>query len=229
MPRERQPARPSTTEVRRISAALRRRYGERRNRRDRGSMLDALVATILSQNTSDANSSRAFESLKARFATWDEVRAAPAVQVARAIRSGGLARVKTRRIRAILRQIYRVRGQTSLEHLRRATNEQIREALCGYTGVGPKTAACVLLFHLGRADFPVDTHVHRIARRLGWIAPRATAEQAYEHLLSRMPETLRYELHVNLVALGRELCRARRPSCYECPVRSACDTGRKAP
>jgi endonuclease III len=188
-------------------------------------VLDALVATILSQNTSDTNSSRAFESLKSRFATWDEVRLAPSAQVVRAIRSGGLARVKARRIRSILRQIHSVRGGTSLEHLRRASDEQIREALCSYDGVGPKTAACVLLFHLGRADFPVDTHVHRVTRRLGWIAASMTAERAYEHLLSRVPERLRYTLHVNLVTLGRDLCRSRRPSCPGCPLRRACDTG----
>jgi endonuclease-3 len=214
--------------VRAVHAALRGHFGPRRWRRDGAAptILDSLVGTILSQNTSDTNSDRAFEALKARFPTWDAVREAPARTLERAIRSGGLARIKARRIRAILNQVHRAHGATSLEHLRRAEDEVIRSTLRGFTGVGPKTVACVLLFDLGRPDFPVDTHVHRIARRLGWVGPRASAEETYDHLRPRIPAPLCYELHVDLVRLGREVCQSRRARCEECPLRRLCDTGR---
>ncbi len=190
------------------------------------SILDALVETILSQNTSDANSSRAFASLKARFPSWDAARRARVSSLASAIRAGGLAQVKAPRIRAILRRVHELYGETSLEHLAEQEDDELRAVLGSFRGVGPKTVACVLLFHLGRPDFPVDTHVHRVARRLGWIAARASAEEAYRALLPQVPAAIRYELHVLLVWHGRALCRARRAACGACPIRPLCATGR---
>jgi len=179
---------------------------------------------VLSQATSDTNSSRAFAELKLRFPDWDAVRRAPTAAIRSSIRRGGLARVKAARIRAILKQVHAERGETSLEHLRRASSDDIKQRLGRLPGVGPKTIACVLLFGLGRPDFPVDTHVHRVARRLGWVAPRSSAEATYRHLNVRVPEEWMHELHVLMVDHGRELCRARAPHCPECPLRRGCDS-----
>jgi endonuclease-3 len=213
-------------EIGRVHRALLAHHGAPAPQSPSGSVLDALIETILSQNTSDANSSRAFASLKARYPSWDAARRARIASLAASIRAGGLAQVKAPRIRAILRRVHALRGETSLEHLVERSDDELRAALLEFRGVGPKTAACVMLFHLGRPDFPVDTHVHRIVRRLGWVGARTSAEEAYEELLPRVPPAIRYELHVLLVRHGRLLCRARRALCGSCPIRAHCSTGR---
>lgn len=219
--------RPAPREFRAVHGALRRHYGPRPWRVEREPVLDSLVATILSQATSDANSGRAFDSLKAAFADWDAVRKAPARKIEAAIRSGGLARNKSRTIKRVLETIHAARGETSLEHLRRAPTERIKAELGALPGVGPKTVACVLMFNLKRPDFPVDTHIHRIARRLGWAPPKANAEATYRHLNVRVPDPLTYEMHVLLITHGRRICKAQRPACPYCPVQDACDEGRR--
>lgn len=208
--------------IRDVHARLIRRFGPRPWRADREPILDSLVATILSQNTSDVNSSRAFAQLKATFPEWDEVRRAPAKKVEDAIRSGGLAKTKALRIKIILEKVHAQRGETSLEYLRRLPTARIKEELRALPGVGPKTAACVLMFTLKRADFPVDTHIHRISKRLGWTSPRHSAEQTYELLNTHVPEILTYALHVLLITLGRKVCKAQTPLCLECPLWLAC-------
>ena len=217
--------RPGRAEIRRVHQRLRRLYGTHPARRERQELLDALIATVLSQHTSDVNSERAYASLKARFPDWEAVRRARLVEIRSAIRSGGLAVTKAARIRAILEEIHAERGVTSLEHLRPAPSARIKSVLGRLPGVGPKTVACVLLFGLGRPDFPVDTHVHRVANRLGWVPPRTSAENTYRHLVERVPAERMHELHVLMVTHGRQLCSARAPRCLECPIRSGCDKG----
>lgn len=216
----------SRSELRRVHRALLAHYGAPAPQSPSGSILDALIETILSQNTSDANSARAFASLKARYPSWDAARRARVSSLAASIQVGGLAQVKAPRIRAILRRAHELHGETSLEHLADLSDDELRAALLAFRGVGPKTVACVMLFHLGRPDFPVDTHVHRIVRRLGWVGARTSAEEAYAELLPRVPPAIRFELHVLLVGHGRGLCRARRASCGACPIRVHCRTGR---
>ena len=187
-------------------------------------VLGALVATILSQNTSDLNSGRAYASLRAAFPEgWESVRTASVSEVAEAIRPGGLAQVKAPRIQAILQDVYERHGRTDLDHIRAWDDERIRAFLRSFPGVGPKTAACVLMFNLGRPVLPVDTHVHRVAGRLGMIGPKTTADGAHDELQALLESDQVYPFHVHLIEHGRRLCHARRPECPGCPLRRECD------
>jgi endonuclease-3 len=187
--------------------------------------LDELVMTVLSQHTSDVNTARAFAGLKERFPEWREIVDAPTGQVADAIRSGGLADQKAPRLQAILREVERREGALSLDRLHDLGDAEVEGYLCSLPGVGPKTAACVLVFSMGRAAFPIDTHVHRVTRRLGWIPPAASADRAHALLKDAIPSELRYELHVQLIGHGRTICKARLPHCSECPLFDLCEAG----
>ncbi|HYV19319.1 MAG TPA: endonuclease III [Verrucomicrobiae bacterium] len=214
-------SRPTPGQVQRVLDALEERHGRPRLSR-RLDPLSELVLTILSQHTSDTNRDRAFADLRARFGTWDEVADAPRQAIEKAIRKGGLARIKSGVIRDLLRHVRAERGELSLDHLREQPMEEGRRWLLGLRGVGAKTAACVLLFSCGKPAFPVDTHVHRIARRLGWIPEKASADDAHLLLEAVIPPRRRLAAHVNFITLGRELCRARVPACFDCPLRSHC-------
>ena len=167
------------------------------------SVLDQLVATILSQNTTDALSWPAFLRLKAAFPAWDAVRTAEVEAIAAPIRSAGLSAVKSARIKAILEQLHAMRGECSLEHLRDMSDAEAKALLCGFKGVGPKTVACVLMFALRRHEFPVDAHVWKLARALGWVPDAASREATYAHLNARVPGAMKHELHVLLVEHGK--------------------------
>lgn len=214
-----------SSQVRRIVRRLEDVYGPRPPRRW-GKPLDGLIETVLSQHTSDTNSGAAFRSLRRAFPTWQACLDAPAVDVERAIRRGGLARLKARSIQAILRRVKADRGRLSLDFLARRPMNEAREYLRSLPGVGPKTAACVLLFNLGKPALPVDTHVHRLALRLGLIPDGMTAEQAHERLGAACPPRLVYSFHVLLIRHGREICRARNPRCGECALAEICPSAR---
>jgi endonuclease III len=189
--------------------------------------IDELILTVLSQNTSDANRDRAYAGLKARFKTWDEVAAAPEEELADAIRPGGIANVKAARIKRILGEIEEREGVLDLGRLKQMTDAEVTDYLASLPGVGPKTVACVLVFSLGRAAFPIDTHVHRIAGRLGWIDPKLGADKAHDLLGPRVPPEIRYDLHVALIDHGRTVCTARTPRCSECVLLDLCPAGPK--
>lgn len=190
-----------------------------------GDALGGLIGTILSQHTSDVNSERAYRRLIERFPTWEAVRDAPVVAVEDAIRPGGLGRIKALRIQAVLRDLTaRLDGAPlTLGQLEETSIEQAEAYLRTLPGVGPKTAACVLLFSLGRPAFPVDTHVLRVCRRLGLIGPHTSADAAHVLLGRAIPAEWRHTLHVNLIRLGRQTCHAQRPDCPHCPLRAVCD------
>jgi endonuclease III len=192
---------------------------------DRGPVLDELVGTILSQNTSDTNSHAAFEELTRRFPDWDAVRRAPVRRIAAAIRRGGLAGQKAPRIKRILQQVQAERGEISLEFLRDVAPDEAMEYLTTFDGIGPKTAACVLLFACDKPVLPVDTHVHRVSRRLGLIGPNVDAARAHDELPRLVPPRLVLEFHVGLIRHGRRVCRARNPGCEECPLLDLCEEG----
>jgi len=184
--------------------------------------VDELVYTVLSQNTADVNTERTFAALKARFPDWRAVRDAPAAEVEQAIALGGLARVKAPRIKAILAAVSERTGDPDLSELDGMTDDAALTYLQSMPGVGPKTAACVLMFALGRPAMPVDTHVHRVAGRLGLIDAKLSAEQAHRPLTELAgPENV-YALHINLVRHGRRICHARRPQCGRCPLAVIC-------
>jgi endonuclease III len=185
-------------------------------------VIDEVVATVLSQHTSDINSERAFARLKELFPGWDQVADAPAEQVADAIRCGGIADQKARRIQQILTAIEQREGRISLDRLHDLDDAAAAAYLESLPGVGPKTAACVLTFALGRAAFPVDTHVHRIAIRLGWIPASTTADTAHRLLAPLVPHGIRYDLHVAMITHGRTVCQAQRPRCDRCVLRDLC-------
>ena len=207
--------------LRQIARRLRRAYGLPPPPR-RLPPLDELVLTILSQNTNDTNRDRAYADLRAKLPAWEDVAAAPLPVIERAIRSGGLAPTKAPRIRAVLRAL-RDRGIALDDRaLRRIRHDRLFDLLVALPGVGPKTAACVLLFSLDRPYFPVDTHVHRVAVRLGLVAPRSTAVQTQAQLQGALAPADMYEVHMNLIRHGRHVCVALRPVCSQCVLNDLC-------
>lgn len=184
--------------------------------------LDELILTVLSQHTSDVNRDRAYAALRRRFPGWKDVLRARRVDVERAIRAGGLARTKSRVIQDILRRVLQDQGRLDLGVLLTMPLAEARAYLLGLRGVGEKTACCVLLFACGRPAFPVDTHIHRIARRLGWVPPKATPQRTHAILAALIPKVRYLEAHLNLISLGRRICRARAPLCPSCPLRRLC-------
>lgn len=187
--------------------------------------LDELIATILSQNTSNQNSDAAWTRLKRRFPTWESVRRAKTTSIAAAIRVAGLSRLKAPRIKAILQQLHRERGVLSLDFLEDLSDREALDYLRRFQGVGPKTAACVLLFALGKPILPVNTQVHRVAKRLGLIGGRTSAEKAHELLARLVPRKLVLDFHVLLIRHGRQTCLPRRPRCTQCVLLDACPDG----
>jgi endonuclease-3 len=188
--------------------------------------VDELVSTILSQNTNDINRDRAYDALRARFATWEEVRDAETEEVVNAIRPAGLANQKGPRIQQVLRSITEERGSLDLSFLEDLSVEEAKAWLTRFNGVGPKTAAIVLCFSLGKPAFPVDTHIYRVTGRIGLRPEKMTVEQAHPYLEGLFPPETYSPAHLNLIRLGREICTARRPYCERCPIVDLCDYGR---
>lgn len=201
--------------------ALRELYGVPEWQPRRGPT-EELVLTILSQHTSDLNAERAFGQLVARFDDWAAVAGADVEEVARAIESGGLARQKAPRIQSALRRIHAERGDYALDFLGAMEPREARDWLTRLEGVGPKTASVVLLFCFGLPLMPVDTHVHRVATRIGLIPARTPADRAHDLALDVFPLDRMYEAHVNLITHGRRTCSARRPACARCTVAPRC-------
>ncbi len=188
--------------------------------------VDELISTILSQNTNDTNRDRAYQSLRQRFPSWEDVRDADPRSVIAAIRPAGLANQKGPRIQQVLRGIAAERGSLDLSVLKDLPLEEARAWLMKFKGVGPKTAAIVLLFSLGRPAFPVDTHIYRVTGRIGLRPEKMTVEDAHSLLEALFPPEAYYAVHLNIIRLGREVCAAREPACVRCPLHGICNYAR---
>ncbi len=215
------PASGAASRLHTVFTLLAGHYGQPVWRR-RGDPVDQLVGTILSQNTSDVNTEQAFRSLRAAFPTWQDVIDAPTSAVVAAIRSGGLANQKAPRIQQALRQIQQQSGSFDLSHLVTMPVDEARAWLMRLPGVGAKTASIVLLFSMQRPAFAVDTHVHRLSRRLGLAPANATPERVMRIIEETAPAEWLYPLHINLIRHGRAVCKARRPRCPTCFLQDHC-------
>ena len=204
--------------------ALARAYDRKRapGAGSRPSALEELVRTVLSQNTNDRNRDRAWRSLRQRFPNWEAAARARRPDLVAAIRVAGLAEQKAEWIQALLRRVRESEGRYSLARVCRMPVDEAREYLLSFRGVGDKTAACVILFACGRPAFPVDTHILRVSRRLGLLPVKATAHEAHQRLGKMVPAKWRYEFHLNLIAHGRAVCRARKPDCPVCCLKERC-------
>jgi len=211
---------PATKDLLHIHRSLKAEYGD--HHWHSHDPVATLVSTIISQNTNDVNRDRAFERLRKQFSTWEAVRDAPREELTDAIRPAGLAPTKAPRIQKALHRITEERGEIELAFLNEMALEEARTWLLGIPGVGPKTASIVLLFALGRPAFPVDTHVHRVTRRLGLIPEKTSREKAHELLENLIPPEIYYPFHLNLIEHGRTVCHARNPRCDQCILQAHC-------
>jgi endonuclease III len=205
--------------IRRLEA----KYGNLQRRRL--DPISELVLTIISQNTSDINSRPAFESLQETFPDWYQVAEANPEEIANAIHAGGLENIKAARIKLVLNEILRQRGKLDLNFLKKMPLDEAKAWLKHLPGVGPKTAACVLLFSLDMPALPVDTHVYRVTQRLGLVSAKASAESAHDILESLVPAKDVLRFHLLLIEHGRRQCTARRPNCPPCPLVIGCPFG----
>lgn len=200
---------------------LEQQYGQ--HRWEPGSApLSILIGTIISQNTSDMNSARAFKALRDTFKSWEDVAGADVSELANVIRCGGLSIIKAERIKWALEHIQKERGSLELDFLEGLPISQAKAWLEALPGVGPKTAACVLMFSLGKPIMPVDTHVYRIARRLGVIDSRLSYQRACKVLEGLIPAPYVYQLHLHLIEHGRRVCKAQHPRCSSCILNGCC-------
>lgn len=205
-----------------VAQLLREMYGYP-NWRQALPPIDELVDCVLSQSTNDNNRDRAFDALKACYANWEAVMNAPTDEVIDTIKPAGLANQKGPRIQNLLRQIYEQRGALNIDFLNEVSIDEAKAWLTSFDGVGPKTAAIVLCFAFNREAFPVDTHIHRVGQRIGFLPAGISAEKAHPIMEAIVPPSDYYAFHLNLIKHGREVCQARRPKCERCPLTAYCD------
>ncbi len=205
-----------------VAEALREKYGYP-GWRPYLEPLDELIDCILSQSTTDRNRDRAFAALKERFPTWGDVLNAPQSEVIDAIKPAGLSNQKGPRIQAVLRRIQDERGELDIDFLGDLPVDEAKAWLVRFDGVGPKTAAIVLCFAFNMPAFPVDTHIHRLGQRIGFLPEGISADKAHPVMEAIVPPDDYYAFHLNLIRHGREICHARKPLCEQCPLRPYCD------
>jgi endonuclease-3 len=207
--------------IHRIIRLLESEYGIPHGRRSRD-LLGSLIATILSQNTTSANAQQAFSTLQMRFPVWEDVATARLATIAASIRPAGLAPQRAPRIKKLVQRLVSEHGRASLAFLRKMDSRAAVSYLTSFSGVGRKTASCLLLFDMGRDAFPVDTHVARLARRLELVDRSASVDEIQDRLEELCPREKFLSLHLNLVRHGRLVCKARRPRCGSCVLERLC-------
>ncbi len=204
-----------------VSDALEELYGVPEPDLERN-VLECLIRTILSQNTNDVNRDKGFATLKECFPTWEEVLEADVEEIGEAIKIAGLHAQKSRTIKNFLTWLKAEHGALDLEFIREMDTEEVLQFLCQHKGIGIKTASVTLAFACRRDVFPVDTHVLRISKRLGFVPPNCTAEKAHELMPQIIPEGKAFSFHMNLITFGRQICNARKPKCDLCPITAHC-------
>jgi endonuclease-3 len=205
-----------------VAKALRDIYGDLQWTAGQ-SPTDELISCILSQNTNDANRDRGFSALKTRYPSWQAVVEAPVDDLVDTIRPAGLANQKAPRIQEALRTIYQERGDYDIEFLRDMSIDEAKDWLTSMKGIGPKTAAIVLCFGFGLPAFPVDTHVNRVSKRIGFVPEKASIDKAHDIMEAIVPGDDHYAFHIYLIRHGRDTCTARRAYCERCPLTAYCD------
>lgn len=183
--------------------------------------LDMLIGTILSQNTNDKNSYRAYQSLRQKYSTWEEVEKLPASKIEKIIKVAGLGKQKSKAIKNVLTGIKKNHTKLNLNYLKKYDDQSVLDDLTKYNGIGVKTASCVLLFSMYRNVCPVDTHVHRTLNRIGLVNTKSP-DKTFSEILDKIPEGTAHTFHTNLIRLGREICRASNPICSVCPLLKIC-------
>jgi endonuclease-3 len=206
--------------MRKIAQVIEKFFNSRRDKKS--NPLDILIATILSQNTNDLNSARAFENLKKKFPRFEDIMNADVKQIEEAIKVGGLAHQKAVRIKKLLIELNEKVGGFDLSFLSKVSVEEGIKFLTRFKGVGLKTASCVLLFGFGREVFPIDTHIHRILNRVGVVRTK-TPDETFHAVKNLVPRGSAYSLHTGLIKFGRLICRARNPLCGICPIYNICE------
>lgn len=211
-----------SNKIQNIITAFEKHYRDETKKKKSSGILDTLIATKLSQNTTDKTSSVAFGNLKREFKSWDDVLNAPVSKIKNLIKICGLADTKSRDIKEMISQIKKERGKVNLDYLKKLSDEDVYSELCKYKGIGVKTASCVLVFSLGRDVFPVDTHIHRVLNRLG-IVETKSAEDTFESAKNLIPGKKKYFLHRAIIMFGRNICRANNPFCGSCFLFKLCE------
>lgn len=205
-----------------IRNSLRERFGVPPER-TRRPVLDELILTILSQNTTDTNRDRAYRALQDKYSTWEDVLEGGVEVLEPVISPAGLGPTRSKRIMQILTSVRKAGGPLLFENICRLPRDEAKKKLLALPGVGPKTASCVLLFSCGMAAFPVDTHIYRVCRRFGLVPEKVGRESSHEILEACFPEEDYLEIHLNLIRLGRTVCRPKTPLCRQCPLSAHCD------
>jgi endonuclease-3 len=212
--------------IKEVNSLLIKKFGVPFSNRNFPDPLDLLIATILSQNTNDNNSYKAFNNLKSHYKSWNELINEKRVKIEKIIRVAGLAEQKSSAIKSIVVYLNKKNGEVSLDYIKKFSDEEVINELTRHKGIGVKTASCVLLFALGRNVCPVDTHVHRTVNRLG-IVKENTPGKSFSTLNRNFPEGAAHSFHTNLIRLGREICTPSKPNCTECPLNKICTYKKK--
>ena len=205
-----------------IEKLLKEKFGIPQRSKKSPNPVDLLIATILSQNTNDRNSFKAFQNLKKKYSSWEDVAKEKRTSIERLIRIAGLGKQKSSTIKNFLSSLLKERGKISLRHLKSLNDGEVLTELTKYPGIGIKTASCVLLFSLRRNVCPVDTHVQRTVNRIG-IVKASSPDKTFYLLNKNMPEGIAHSFHTNLIRLGREICKPQKPNCSTCPLLKICD------
>jgi endonuclease III len=212
--------------IRQINNLLIKKYGIPSRSKKPPDPVDMMIATILSQNTNDKNSYKAFQNLKEKYSNWEEVAKLNTSKIQYLIKVAGLGKQKSKAIKNFLSTLLKDKGKISLNYLHGMGNEEILDELVSFPGVGVKTASCVLLFSLRKNFCPVDTHVHRTTNRIG-IVKTSTPDKTFQLLNKNMPDGIAHQFHTNLIRLGREICRSAKPNCQICPLLKICKYPKK--